>query len=160
MAALRIAPASAAAGLMMMRRRRTRLLRQVGGAAAARPADAAADVASGTFQASRSGGAGTACGRNTSAGTRFAAEWDSLSRRPFPSCCVIAQLGTAGAAVMIATVTVAVVPTTAARRYAVAVVVVAMVMPVATVSSLCLVLLGVSSGELDVAETVGEGGVV
>jgi hypothetical protein len=61
---------------------------------------------------------------------------------------------------MIATVTVAVVPTTAARRYAVAVVVVAMVMPVATVSSLCLVLLGVSSGELDVAETVGEGGVV
>jgi hypothetical protein len=60
---------------------------------------------------------------------------------------------------MIATVTVAVVPTTAARRYAVAVVV-AMMMPMATVSSLCLVLLGVSSGELDVAETVGEGGVV
>jgi hypothetical protein len=46
----------------------------VGGSAAARPADAAADVASGTFQASRCGGAGTACGGNTSAGTRFAAE--------------------------------------------------------------------------------------
>jgi hypothetical protein len=64
---------------------------------------------------------------------------------------------TAGAAIMTAAVTVAVVPTT--RRYAVAVVV-AVVMPVATVSSLCLVLLGISSGELDVAETVGEGGVV
>ncbi len=59
---------------------------------------------------------------------------------------------------MIAAVTLAVIPT-AARRYAVAVVV-AMMMPVATVSSLCLVLLGVSGGELDVAETVGEGGVV
>jgi hypothetical protein len=56
-----------------------------------------------------------------------------------------------------AAVTVAVVPTTA-RRDAVAVIV-AMMMPMATVSSLCLVLLGVG-GELDVAETVGEGGVV
>jgi hypothetical protein len=59
-----------------------------------------------------------------------------------------------------AAVTVAVVPATAARRDAVAVIVDAvMMMPMATVSSLCLVLLGVG-GELDVAETVGEGGVV